>query len=94
MSLFFCNPSDFKNVCKKVTTSILQHGYFVGNFLGKEDGWHNFKDRSFVDEQELKEIFKNFEINYFKEKRYNKKTAKGNMKFWHVYEIIAKKNIF
>ena len=91
MSLFFCNPKDFENVCKKITTSILPYGYFVGNFLGKEDGWHNINDRSFVEEQDLKELFKNFEIIYFKEKKYNKKTAKGNMKFWHVYEIIAKK---
>lgn len=91
MSLCFCNPNYFQKVCRTITNSILPNGYFVGNFLGKEDGWSQNNTRSFTDEKELRAIFKDFQISYFKEKKYNKQTANGNMKFWHVYEIIAKK---
>lgn len=91
MSLCFCSPEHFQTVCKNITNSILPNGYFVGNFLGKKDEWSKDSRKSFIDEQELKEIFKNFEIIYLKEKEFNKQTAKGNMKFWDVYEIIAKK---
>lgn len=37
-------------------------------------------------------IFKNFEIVFFKEKKFNKQTEKGKMKFWHIFQIIARKN--
>lgn len=91
MSLFFCNPQNFKNVCEKICNSIIVDGVFVGNFLGKEDEWNKNEFRTFVDERDLKKIFKNFEMLYFNEKKFNKQTAKGKMKLWHVYEVIAKK---
>lgn len=91
MGICFCNPTYFYNTCEQITNSILPNGFFVGNFLGKEDEWSSDNSKSFVDEEELKKIFKDFEIIYFKEKRYTKQTAKGNLKFWHVYEIIARK---
>ena len=59
--------------------------------MGKEDEWSKDTNRTFVNEKEIKDIFKDFNIIYFNEKKYKKITAKGNMKFWHVYEIIAKK---
>ena len=91
LGICFCDPMYFQNVIKEITKSILPNGYFVGNFLGNEDEWFNDKSKSFTDEEELKRIFDDFEIIYFKEKKYNKQTAKGNMKHWHVYEIIARK---
>ena len=60
-------------------------------FSGKEDEWSNDKEKTFVDEIELKRIFKDFEIIHFNEKKYKKSTVKGNLKHWHIYEIIAKK---
>lgn len=91
LSIYFCNPKFFKKFCNEFTKAISKNGYFVGNFLGKEDEWSKDNSRTFVNEQEIKKIFQNFNIIYFNEKKYKKLTAKGNMKFWHVYEIIAKK---
>ena len=39
-----------------------------GNFLGKEDEWSKDANRTFVNEKEIKDIFKNFKIIYFNEK--------------------------
>lgn len=64
---------------------------FVGNFWGKEDGWKADENKTFVSEEDIDNIFENFDIVYFNEKKYSKKTASGKMKFWHVYEVIAKK---
>ena len=91
LSIYFCNPKFFKKFCNQFTKAISKNGYFVGNFLGKEDEWSKDANRTFVNEKEIKDIFKNFKIIYFNEKKYKKLTAKGTMKFWHVYEIIAKK---
>ena len=91
-SLYFCNPKYFKKFWNEITQNITPGGYFVGNFMGKEDEWSKDNNRTFVDKEELMEMFKGFKIVYFDEKKFNKKTVKGDMKFWHVFEIIAKKN--
>ena len=64
---------------------------FVGNFFGKEDGWKDDENKTFVSEEDIDNIFENFDIVHFNEKKYRKETAGGKMKFWHVYEVIAKK---
>lgn len=90
-SISFCNPQYFKRFCNEFTKSIVQNGYFVGNFLGKEDEWSKDINRTFVDKDEIEDIFKDFEMIHFQEKKFKKQTAKGRIKFWHVYEVIAKK---
>lgn len=69
---------------------LLQKGFFVGNFLGKEDDCN--ETRTTVYKEKLLEYFKDFEMVYFSEEKYYKDTANGKSKFWHVYTIIAQKN--
>ena len=91
LSIFFCNPKYFNEFCNQITDNISQGGYFVGNFLGKEDDWSNDNNKTFVDAKKIYEIFKDFEIVFLKELKFNKNTVKGNMKFWHIYQVIARK---
>lgn len=91
-SIYFCEPQYFNRFCNEITNNIVEGGYFVGNFLGKEDDWSIDKNRTFIDKEQLDIIFKNFEIVFFKEKKFNKQTVKGKMKFWHIFQIIARKN--
>ena len=86
MSLFFVkdNYQEFlKNLIKKVNVS----GFFVANFLGNEDDWKG--KNSTIEKEQLLELFKDFDLNYFSEEKYYSKTALGENKFWHVYTIIA-----
>lgn len=69
LSIYFCNPKYFKKFCNEFTNAISPNGYFVGNFLGKEDEWSKDTSRTFVNEKEIKDIFKNFKIIYFNEKK-------------------------
>lgn len=92
LSTFFCKPEYFDRFCNEITNNIIECGYFVGNFLGKEDDWSTDSTRTFIDKEQLNKIFEDFEIVFFEEQKFNKKTAKGNMKFWHIYQIIARKH--
>lgn len=68
-------------------------GYFVGNFLGLEDDWSSDENKSFVNGEKINQIFKDFEIVYFSEMKYSKKKeSTGKNKFWHVFDVIARKN--
>lgn len=91
-SIPFCHPKYFSRFCKEITNNINLGGYFVGNFLGKEDEWKDNENKTFVSKEDIDTIFEDFDIMYFKEKKYSKKKeSTGRMKFWHIYDVIAKK---
>lgn len=89
MSLFFVKD-DFDLFLKGILEKVNQNGYFVANFLGKEDDWNGSKTT--VEKDELLKYFKDFDIKYFLEEKYHKDTALGKKKFWHVYTIMAQNN--
>ena len=90
-SLHFCNPDRFEKMMIEITSSINKKGFFVGNFLGKEDEWNGNNQETFLNKEEILNYFKNFKIMYFAEKKYIKDTILGETKNWHVFEIIAMK---
>ena len=87
-SLFFVRK-DFDSFIKNVLQSMNKNGYFVGNFLGKEDDWK--KSKTTVEKDELFNYFSKFKILYFSEEKYYKDVLTKKNKFWHVYNIIAQK---
>ena len=87
-SLFFVEDN-FDEFIEKILKNINSKGFFVGNFLGKEDDWN--KTRTTIEKEKLLEYFKEFERYYYSEEKYYKDTANGTGKFWHVYTVIAQK---
>ena len=90
-SLHFCNPDKFNNMMNEIINNIKSNGFFVGNFLGEEDGWYGNHSMTFLSKEKVLDYFKDFEIKYYAEKKYMKNSVKGDMKNWHVFEIIAMK---
>ena len=88
-SLFFVRDN-FNEFMENLLNNVNSKGFFIGNFLGKEDEW--FEAKTTVDKNELLEFFKDFKMYYFSEEKYYKNTATGKNKFWHVYTIIAQRN--
>lgn len=88
MSLFFVKDN-FELFLKSLLEKVNKNGFFVANFLGKEDEWKD--KRTTIEKDELLNYFKDFEVNYFSEEKYYKDTALGINKFWHVYTIMAQK---
>lgn len=69
--------------------TIKSKGFFVGNFLGKEDEWN--KILTTVNKEDLLNYFKDYDILYFSEEKYYKDSASKKNKYWHVYTIMAQK---
>lgn len=73
-------------------TAYYQTGYFVGNFFGVNDEWQQSKDEmTFLNKQQVLELFSKFEIICFKEIEKDGMTGLGKMKHWHIFNVIAKK---
>lgn len=62
-----------------------------GNFLGKEDGWNNNKYLAFFSKEQILKYFEDFKIIYYAEKKFFKDTVIEKNKYFHVFEIYAKK---
>lgn len=88
----FCNKDKFQELWDKIENSILDKGYFVGNFFGLNDSWNGTKlEMVFLSKEQVMELFKNFEIILFKEIEKDALTGLGKMKHWHIFDVIAKK---
>lgn len=88
----FCNKNNFTELWNKINNSILEDGYFVGNFFGNNDEWKNIKEEmTFLTKEQVIELFKDFEIIEFKEIEKDAITGLGKMKHWHIFDVIAKK---
>jgi SAM-dependent methyltransferase len=91
-SLPFCSKNNFEELWNKITNSISNDGYFVGNFFGINDDWNKTKKEiTFFTKNEVLDLFKNFEILIFKEIEKDGTTGLGKTKHWHIFNIIAKK---
>ena len=90
-SLHFCNPEKFDNLMDEIMENVNLNGFFVGNFLGEEDGWYGNDKMTFLSKERVLDYFKDFEIKYYAEKKYVKDVVIGGKKNWHVFEIIAMK---
>ena len=91
-SLPFCKKDKFEELWNKISSSILKNGYFVCNFLGVNDEWKSTrKEMTFLTKDQVKELFKEFEIIDFKEVEKDALPGLGKIKHWHIFNIIAKK---
>ena len=87
-SLPFTKKECFDTAWSKIESAIVDRGYFVGNFLGERDSWKNLIT---LPKQKVIRLFDKFELIQFEEIEKDGKSASGEQKHWHVYDIIAKK---
>lgn len=87
-ALAFCPIEHFPQVMQNIKATIKKNGRFAGNFFGPKHTWN---DLQLVSADEVKMLFKEFEIEYFEESKLNKKSTLGEDIFHHNISIIAKK---
>ena len=92
-SLSFCENNDFNEMWKKIKENITLGGYFVGNFFGINDSWNTTESNmTFFSKEQVLNLFDEFDIIKFNEVEKDGMTGLGNMKHWHVFNVIAQKN--
>lgn len=89
-SLPFIKASNFNQVWEMLVDSIRPGGVFVGEFFGANDSW-NRQDVSmtFHAKEQIETLLAGFSIHELIEEQNEAKTASGEVKFWHVFHVIA-----
>ncbi len=91
-SLPFTPRETFNEVWNGLRRSLKVNGVFTGQFFGIKDEWNAAeRNMTFHTEAEVKEMLKGMEILEFKEEDSVGELANGNIKKWHVFNIIARK---
>jgi|SRR3989344_5000789 len=91
-ALPFNPPSSFDVVFGKLTKSLKRGGIFTGQFFGSRDSWSKNKNMTFHSEESIKNLLEQFTIIHLREKKKFGKTVLGKKKFWHVFDVIARRN--
>ncbi len=91
-SLSFCYKQEFDEMWKTIKKNIYKDGYFVGDFFGINDSWNKAESNmTFFTKEQVLKLFDEFDIIKFNEVEKDDLTGLGNMKHWHIFNVIAKK---
>lgn len=90
-SLPFCPPGDFPNLWKKIVSSLRSGGRFCGQLLGDRDSWVIYDSLNYHTIEQVEVLLQPFEVEMFEEEDHPGKTAIGEEKHWHLFQLVARK---
>jgi SAM-dependent methyltransferase len=88
-SLQFCPQPDFPILWQKITTALRPGGRFCGQLFGDRDSWATFPNMSHHTLEEVERLLQPFVVEMFEEEEHPGKTALGEEKHWHIFQIVA-----
>jgi tellurite methyltransferase len=92
-SLPFCTPTHFDALWEMIIRAIQAHGRFAGTFFGERDSWAQKTGMTFHTRAQIETLLEPFEVEHLLEEDSDGKTALGEIKHWHTFEVVAfKKN--
>ncbi len=86
---FQCSP-DFYRFWKIITESLVKGGRFSGSFFGDKDSWSIRRKMTFLEKNAIHKLFAQFEIELFEELEMDASDMTGDMKHWHIYNVVAR----
>ena len=90
-SLPFCAPEIFGVVWERIVDALRPDGRFCGQLFGERDEWATEDDMSVQTREEAELLLSGFELERFDEVEEDGKTALGQLKHWHMFNIVALK---
>lgn len=90
-SIPFCRPGAFDSFWGKIVAAIRPGGRFIGNLFGVNDEWAYMTDATFLTREQALGLFRDFDVEYFKELNQEGPAVLTPTKFWHLFDVVARK---
>jgi tellurite methyltransferase len=71
--------------------ALVPGGRFSGQLIGDRDSWNQYPNMTCYSLEQVKELFKAFDFDFFEEEEHPGETALGEQKYWHIFQIVASK---
>jgi SAM-dependent methyltransferase len=91
-SLQFCSPEAFPQLWAKIVASLRPGGRFCGQLFGDRDSWAVYPSMNHHSRSVVEKLLQPFELDWLEEEEHPGKTALGEDKYWHLFQIVARKN--
>lgn len=91
-SIPFVTPNQFFAVWHNIDRHLRSGGYFAGNFFGADGDFAKDNQVTILNEQQIRCLFKNYDIKYLKERKMNSDNIKGQQQHWHIWDVVAEKH--
>lgn len=89
--LQFCPQEQFSALWGKLVNCLRSGGRFSGQLLGIRDSWTQYSNLNFHTRDAVNTLLRGFTIEYFEEEEHPGKTALKEEKYWHIFQIVARK---
>jgi tellurite methyltransferase len=87
----FCPAEHFSELWDVIVSSLKTGGRFSGQLFGDRDSWASLSNIVTQTRAEVEQLLAPFKIEFFEEESHPGKTALGEDKYWHIYQIVARK---
>ena len=87
----FCPAEQFPEVWDVIVSSLKIGGRFSGQLFGDRDSWASLPTILTHTRSQVDQLFHCFTVEFFEEEKHPGKTALGESKYWHIYQIVARK---
>ena len=92
LTLSFISPDNFDKVFNAICGSLKRGGYTHLSFFGDRDAWAVTQQKmTFPTREKVENLLKDFKIIQFREEDKIGPTVRGDIKKWHIYNIVAQK---
>ncbi len=88
-SLPFTSPPHLPALLEQIKKGLRPSGLFCGQFFGPRDSWNSQPDMTFINKTSLRKLLAPLDILYFREEEKDAKTIDGQLKHWHLFQVIA-----
>ena len=90
-SLPFCPPEHLPSLWEKIVSALRPGGRFCGQLFGDRDSWAIYTSITHHTREQVEQLLQPFEIEMFVEEEHPGTTALGEEKYWHLFQIVARK---
>ncbi len=87
----FCPPDHFEALWNTIVSALNSGGRFCGHLFGDRDTWTTFPNRTHHTRSQIDRLLSPFKVELLDEEEHPGKTALGEEKDWHIYNIVAQK---
>jgi SAM-dependent methyltransferase len=87
----FCPADHFPDLWEVIVTALKPGGRFCGQLFGDRDSWASLANILTHPRSEVEQFLHPFIVEFFEEEEHPGKTALGEDKYWHIYQIVARK---
>lgn len=91
LSLPFCRRERFNALWRQVLIKLAPGGRFAGHFFGERDDWAHTGRLIHYTKPQLKNVLYGLEVELFSEVESDFPTATGEIKHWHIFQVVARK---